>query len=52
MLEQEPQPGLGELVGYLEGRGVRMGVCTRNFELVSPRFLFFCFFWESVILQE
>ena len=32
MVEQEPQPGLNELITYLEGRGVRMGLCTRNFE--------------------
>lgn len=32
MIEQEPQPGLNELITYLESRGVRMGLCTRNFE--------------------
>ena len=32
MVEQEPQPGLNELIAYLESRGVRMGLCTRNFE--------------------
>lgn len=32
MIEQEPQPGLQELISYLESRGVRMGLCTRNFE--------------------
>ncbi|KAL8732181.1 MAG: hypothetical protein Q9166_002928 [cf. Caloplaca sp. 2 TL-2023] len=32
MIEQEPQPGLNELITYLEGRGVRMGLCTRNFD--------------------
>lgn len=32
MVEQEPQPGLHELIAYLESRGVRMGLCTRNFE--------------------
>ena len=37
MVEQEAQPGLNELISYLEGRGVRMGLCTRNFEYV------FCF---------
>ncbi len=36
MVEQEPQPGLNELISYLEGRGVRMGLCTRNFEYVNP----------------
>lgn len=34
MVEQEAQPGLDELIGYLERRGVRMGLCTRNFESV------------------
>ncbi|KAL8654058.1 MAG: hypothetical protein Q9226_003583 [Calogaya cf. arnoldii] len=33
MIEQEAQPGLNELITYLESRGVRMGLCTRNFEL-------------------
>ncbi|KAI4202350.1 MAG: hypothetical protein LQ348_001522 [Seirophora lacunosa] len=32
MLEQEAQPGLHELISYLESRGVRMGLCTRNFD--------------------
>ena len=32
MLSQEPQPGLVELIQYLESREVRMGLCTRNFE--------------------
>ena len=32
MLQQEAQPGLLELMEYLEGRRVRMGLCTRNFE--------------------
>ena len=32
MLLQEPQPGLNELMEYLENRGVRMALCTRNFE--------------------
>ncbi|KAL8928567.1 MAG: hypothetical protein Q9208_001801 [Pyrenodesmia sp. 3 TL-2023] len=32
MIEQEAQPGLNELMTYLEGRGVRMGLCTRNFD--------------------
>lgn len=34
MQDQEPQPGLEELIGYLEKREVRMGICTRNFEYV------------------
>ncbi|KAL9589625.1 MAG: hypothetical protein Q9203_001576 [Teloschistes exilis] len=32
MAEQEPQPGLNELITYLENRKVRMGLCTRNFD--------------------
>ncbi|KAL8804699.1 MAG: hypothetical protein Q9182_002391 [Xanthomendoza sp. 2 TL-2023] len=32
MVEQEPQPGLEALITYLEGKGVRMGLCTRNFD--------------------
>ncbi|KAL8862589.1 MAG: hypothetical protein Q9178_001087 [Gyalolechia marmorata] len=32
MIEQEAQPGLNELIQYLEDRGVRMGLCTRNFD--------------------
>ena len=36
MLSQEPQPGLLELISYLETGRVRMGLCTRNFELALP----------------
>ena len=32
MIQQEAQPGLMELIEYLEKRKVRMGLCTRNFE--------------------
>lgn len=32
MLAQQPQPGLVELMDYLERRGVRRALCTRNFE--------------------
>ncbi|KAL9121024.1 MAG: hypothetical protein Q9187_002424 [Circinaria calcarea] len=32
MKAQKAQPGLQELMQYLEGRGVRKGICTRNFE--------------------
>ncbi|KAL2835216.1 HAD-like domain-containing protein [Aspergillus cavernicola] len=32
MQHQEPQPGLVELMDYLQGRGVRRALCTRNFE--------------------
>lgn len=32
MLAQQPQPGLVELIDYLERRGVRRALCTRNFE--------------------
>lgn len=34
MVRQEAQPGLVELIEYLERRHVRMGLCTRNFECV------------------
>ncbi|KAJ5086796.1 hydrolase [Penicillium alfredii] len=32
MLEQQPQPGLVRLMDYLESRGLRRALCTRNFE--------------------
>ena len=32
MLHQEAQPGLVELIEYLEKKGIRMALCTRNFE--------------------
>jgi len=32
MAAQKPQPGLEELMLYLKDRGVRRGICTRNFE--------------------
>lgn len=32
MLKQQPQAGLIELMDYLDSRGVRKGICTRNFE--------------------
>ncbi|PYH87520.1 putative HAD superfamily hydrolase [Aspergillus ellipticus CBS 707.79] len=32
MLHQQPQPGLVALMDYLEERGVRRALCTRNFE--------------------
>ncbi len=38
MVHQEPQPGLDELIDYLERRNVRMGLCTRNFEYVCLSF--------------
>jgi HAD superfamily hydrolase (TIGR01549 family) len=33
MKEQKPQPGLVELMKYLDSRGVKKGICTRNFLL-------------------
>ncbi|MCJ1385655.1 hypothetical protein MMC17_008778 [Xylographa soralifera] len=33
MAAQKPQPGLVALMEYLEKRGVRKGICTRNFDL-------------------
>ncbi|KAJ5781707.1 HAD-superfamily hydrolase subfamily IA variant 3 [Penicillium psychrosexuale] len=32
MADQQPQPGLVLLMDYLESRGVRRALCTRNFE--------------------
>lgn len=34
MADQQPQPGLVLLMDYLESRGVRRALCTRNFEYV------------------
>lgn len=34
MRSQQPQPGLVELMDYLQARGVRRALCTRNFEYV------------------
>lgn len=32
MLAQQPQPGLVELMDYLEKKKMRRALCTRNFE--------------------
>ncbi|KAI0387188.1 HAD-like protein [Hypomontagnella monticulosa] len=32
MVQQIAQPGLADLMQYLDARGVRKGICTRNFE--------------------
>ncbi|KAI1098508.1 HAD-like protein [Jackrogersella minutella] len=32
MAEQVAQPGLADLMRYLDARGVRKGICTRNFQ--------------------
>jgi len=32
MKSQKPQPGLTDLMEYLQSRGVQKGICTRNFE--------------------
>ncbi|KAH9900305.1 HAD-like protein [Xylariomycetidae sp. FL2044] len=32
MAEQVAQPGLADLMAYLDARGIRKGICTRNFE--------------------
>jgi len=32
MTKQRPQAGLVELMDYLDARGVRKGICTRNFD--------------------
>lgn len=39
MISQQPQPGLVQLMDYLQARGVRRALCTRNFEYGSPTFL-------------
>ena len=33
MASQTPQPGLASLMSYLDGRGVRKAICTRNFDV-------------------
>ena len=32
MKDQKPQPGLADLMKYLDHRGIQKGICTRNFE--------------------
>ncbi|PSN60455.1 HAD-like protein [Corynespora cassiicola Philippines] len=32
MASQKPQPGLQSLMAHLDARGVRKGICTRNFD--------------------
>jgi phosphoglycolate phosphatase-like HAD superfamily hydrolase len=32
MASQVPQPGLKKLMSYLDSRGIRKGICTRNFD--------------------
>jgi beta-phosphoglucomutase-like phosphatase (HAD superfamily) len=32
MSQQQPQPGLVELMTYLESRSIPKGICTRNFD--------------------
>ena len=34
MEKQEPQAGLVSLMEYLDGKGIKKGICTRNFEYV------------------
>ncbi|KIW07742.1 uncharacterized protein PV09_01672 [Verruconis gallopava] len=33
MKDQKPQPGLTDLMSYLERRGIQKAICTRNFDL-------------------
>jgi phosphoglycolate phosphatase-like HAD superfamily hydrolase len=33
MKTQTPQPGLGALMSYLDSRGIRKAICTRNFDM-------------------
>ncbi|KAH0542048.1 hypothetical protein FGG08_003513 [Glutinoglossum americanum] len=39
MVKQTPQRGLADLMDYLEMRGVRKGICTRNFDTPVNHFL-------------
>ena len=32
MTNQAAQPGLATLMSYLDSRGIRKGICTRNFD--------------------
>lgn len=32
MTKQEPQPGLVQLMEYLESKNIPKGICTRNFD--------------------
>ena len=36
MPKQTPQPGLVELMDYVDSRGLKKALCTRNFEYVNP----------------
>lgn len=38
MRAQQPQPGLVELMDYLQQKGLRRALCTRNFECVFLHF--------------
>lgn len=33
MLSQTPQPGLNDLMSYLDSRSIRKAICTRNFDV-------------------
>ncbi|KAI5784405.1 HAD-like domain-containing protein [Pyronema domesticum] len=37
MMKMEPSKGLLELMGYLENRGIRKGILTRNYEYLTPQ---------------
>lgn len=41
MKRQQPQPGLVQLMDYLQSCGIRRALCTRNFEYVFNSLLFF-----------
>lgn len=36
MKEQVPQAGLISLMEFLDSKGIKKGICTRNFEYVTP----------------
>ena len=49
MRAQQPQPGLVELMDYLQGKGLQRALCTRNFEYVFlPTISFFLFLFHHV----
>ncbi|CAN9415550.1 unnamed protein product [Alternaria alternata] len=37
MKSQQPQAGLVELMEYLDSRGIKKGICTRNFDAPAPK---------------
>lgn len=52
MRAQQPQPGLVELMDYLQGRGLQRALCTRNFEYVFLPVIssFICYVQHALII--